>query len=156
MPSLTGLLDPERVIARLEAASKRDVLRALARSVAGRLGRHEREILDVLWQREQLGSTATGHGTALPHAKLAGLDRVFGLFARLAAPVEFEARDGQPGDLVFLLLAPVGAGADHLDALAQISRVFRDAAVRTRLRKAKDAAALYARLAEAMANSEAA
>ncbi|MGZ9074099.1 MAG: PTS sugar transporter subunit IIA, partial [Rhodoplanes sp.] len=110
-------------------------------------GRPEREILDVLMQRERLGSTAIGSGIAIPHGKLPKLDRLFGLFARLDRPIDFEALDGQPVDLIFLLLAPENAGADHLKALARIARLLRDADMTRLLRDSSDREALYAVLA---------
>jgi PTS system nitrogen regulatory IIA component len=111
-------------------------------------GREEREIFDTLLQREKLGSTGVGGGIAIPHGKLPGLDRIFGLFARLPKPIDFEALDDQPVDLVFLLLAPEGAGADHLKALARIARLFREPGVAGKLRASSDKAALYSVLTE--------
>ncbi len=99
-------------------------------------------------QRERLGSTGIGEGIAIPHGKLADLDRLFGLVARLEKPIDFEALDGQPVDVIFLLLAPEGAGADHLKALARAARVLREPGVIDRIRAARDAAALYAVLTE--------
>jgi PTS system nitrogen regulatory IIA component len=147
------LVAPERIIPALAASSKRQLLEELAARAGALVGRHEREIFDVLLQRERLGTTAVGRGVAVPHARLAGLDRVFGLFARCAPPVAFDAPDGAPVDLVFLLLAPEGAGADHLEALARVSRLLRDEGLCRKLRGARDAAALYALLAAAVANS---
>jgi len=98
-------------------------------------------------QREKLGSTAIGNGIAIPHGKMPNLSRLFGLFARLERPIDFEALDGQPVDLIFLLLAPEGAGADHLKALARVARLLRDSAIAHKLRSSKDAESLYAVLA---------
>ncbi len=98
----------------------------------------------MLWQRERLGSTGLGHGVAIPHGKLAGLKRIVGMFARLAEPIDFDAVDGDKVDIVFLLLAPEGAGADHLKALARISRLLREGQAVEKLRASRDAAALYA------------
>ena len=95
-------------------------------------------------QRERLGSTGIGNGIAIPHGKLARLERLFGVFARLERPIDFEALDGQPVDLMFLLLAPEGAGADHLKALARIARLLRDPETAQKLRESRDAEALYA------------
>ncbi|MET0157057.1 MAG: PTS sugar transporter subunit IIA, partial [Methyloceanibacter sp.] len=105
---------------------------------------------------ERLGSTGIGEGLAIPHGKLADLDRLFGLAARLEKPIDFDALDGQPVDVIFLLLAPEGAGADHLKALARISRLLRDGAAVEKLRAARDAAALYAVLTEGETSSHAA
>ena len=104
--------------------------------------------------REKLGSTGVGNGIAIPHGKLPKLEKLFGLFARLDRPIDFEALDGQPVDLIFLLLAPEAAGADHLKALARVARLLRDADVVRKLRDSRDAEALYAVLA--MPSSEAA
>jgi PTS system nitrogen regulatory IIA component len=101
-------------------------------------------VFDTLLQRERLGSTGLGEGIAIPHGKFAGLKRIVGIFARLAEPVDFEAVDGEPVDIVFLLLAPEGAGADHLKALARISRLLREGHAVDKLRASKDASALYA------------
>ena len=105
--------------------------------------------------REKLGSTGIGQGIAIPHGKLAALHRVHGLFARLSAPIDFESVDGQPVDLVFVLLAPDHAGADHLKALARISRMLRDAGVVAKLRGTDTAEGLYAILTEPLASSNA-
>ena len=102
-------------------------MQELAAKAAELTGQNERAILEVLMQREKLGSTAVGNGIAIPHGKLPKLDKLFGLFARLGRPIDFEALDGQPVDLIFLLLAPEGAGADHLKALARVARLLRDA-----------------------------
>ena len=101
-------------------------------------------IFDTLMQREKLGSTGIGHGIAIPHGKLPKLEKLFGLFARLDRPIDFESLDGQPVDLVFLLLAPEGAGADHLKALASVARLLRDPEIAHKLRELSDAEALYA------------
>ena len=111
----------------MKANSKKQLLQLLAEKAAGITGLPEREIFDTILQRERLGSTGVGNGIAIPHGKLAGVKRITGVFARLETPVDFEALDDQPVDLVFLLLAPEGAGADHLKALSRIARVLRDA-----------------------------
>src|SRR5208282_2837185 len=110
-------------------------------------GQNERTVFEVLLQREKLGTTAVGYGVAIPHGKLPKLSKLFGLFARLERPIDFEALDGQPVDLIFLLLAPEGAGADHLKALARVARLLRDSAIAHKLRSSKDAESLYAVLA---------
>src|SRR6185312_12187816 len=110
-------------------------------------GQNERAVFEVLLQREKLGSTGVGNGIAIPHGKLPKLAKLFGLFARLDRPIDFEALDGQSVDLVFLLLAPETAGADHLKALARVARLLRDPAVAHKLRASHDAEALYAVLA---------
>jgi PTS system nitrogen regulatory IIA component len=119
-------------------------MQQLANLAAQRLGIEPSIVLSSLNEREQLGSTGFGHGVAIPHAKIEGLARIYGLFARLGEPVEYKAIDGRPVDLVFLLLSPPDAGAEHLKALAVISRVTRDAATLERLRGARSRDALAA------------
>src|SRR4051794_14351322 len=144
---LTDLVAPNAVIPALKVTSKKQAIHELAAKAAKLTGQNERTVFETLLQREKLGSTGIGNGIAIPHGKLANIDRLFGLFARLARPVDFEALDGQPVDLVFLLLAPEAAGADHLKALARVARLLRDAEVARKLRDSRDAEALYAVLA---------
>jgi PTS system nitrogen regulatory IIA component len=122
-------------------------LQELSARAAELTGPSERAIFEILLQREKLGSTGVGNGIAIPHGKMPKLAKLFGLFARLDRPIDFEALDGQPVDLVFLLLAPEGAGADHLKALARVARLLRDQDVADKLRQSRDADALYAVLA---------
>jgi len=145
---LSDLLAPQAVVPALKVNSKKQALQELAGRAAAACGRNEREVLEVLMQRERLGSTGIGSGIAIPHGKLAKLDRLCGAFARLDRPVDFEALDGQPVDLMFLLLAPEGAGADHLKALARIARLLRDGETTRKLRESRDAESLYAVLTE--------
>jgi PTS system nitrogen regulatory IIA component len=135
--TLTDLIAPNAILPALKANNKKQVIQELAARAAELTGQNERVILEILTQREKLGSTAVGNGVAIPHGKL----------PKLARPVEFEARDGQPVDLVFLLLAPEAAGADHLKALARVARLLRDPEIARRLRESQDADALYAVLA---------
>jgi nitrogen PTS system EIIA component len=144
---ITDLVAPNAIIPALKVNNKKQVLQELAARAAVLSGQNERAIFDILMQREKLGSTAIGNGIAIPHGKMATLNRLFGLFARLDRPVDFEALDNQPVDLVFLLLAPEGAGADHLKALARIARLLRDTNVVQKLRASHDAESLYAVLA---------
>src|SRR6266581_1579920 len=141
---LIDLVAPTAVIPALKVTSKKQVLQELSAKAAKLTGQNERVIFETLLQREKLGSTGVGNGIAIPHGKLAKLERLFGLFARLDRPVDFEALDGQPVDLVFLLLAPESAGADHLKALARIARLLRDPDIARKLRESRDAEALYA------------
>ncbi len=146
---LGDLISPEGVIPKLKAKSKKQVLQELSAQAARLTSLPERDIFDTLLQRERLGSTGVGHGIAIPHGKLASLDRITGLFARLDTPIDFEAIDDQPVDLIFLLLAPESAGADHLKALARISRLLREASAVEKLRASNDGAAMFAVLTEA-------
>jgi PTS system nitrogen regulatory IIA component len=149
---IADLLAPAGVIANLRAGNKRQALQELARRAAGLTGRHERAIFDVLLERERLGTTGIGMGTAVPHGRIAGLPRPYGLFARLERPIDFEAIDSQPVDLAFLLLTPETAGADHLKALARISRLLRDRSMCDKLRGTDRADALYALLIDRAAS----
>ena len=149
---LSDLIGLEGVVPTLKASSKKQALQELAVVASQACGIHEREIFDVLLERERLGTTGVGKGIAIPHGKLANLDRLYGVFARLAQPIDFEAIDDQPVDLIFLLLAPESAGADHLKALARISRLFRDDTICAKLRGASRAEALYALLTEPAAS----
>jgi nitrogen PTS system EIIA component len=144
---LADIVTPNAIIPVLRATGKKQALQELAAKAAVLSGQSERLIFEILMQREKLGSTGVGGGIAIPHGKLAKLNKLFGLFARLERPVDFEALDGQPVDLVFLLLAPEGAGADHLKALARIARLLRDSDVTRKLRDSRDAEAIYAVLA---------
>jgi nitrogen PTS system EIIA component len=144
---LADLVAPNAVMAALKVNGKKQALQELAARAAELTGQNERAIFEILLQREKLGSTGIGNGIAIPHGKLPKLNKLFGLFARLARPVDFEALDGQPVDLVFLLLAPEGAGADHLKALARVARLLRDPELARKLRDSRDAEAIYAVLA---------
>src|SRR5438477_5379388 len=135
---LTSLVAPNAIIPALKVNGKKQALQELAAKAAELSGQNERTIFETLLQREKLGSTGVGNGIAIPHGKLPKLDRLFGLFARLERPIDFEALDGQPVDLVFLLLAPETAGADHLKALARVARLLRDADVAHKLRASRD------------------
>ena len=145
---LSDLVKPDAILSSLKANSKKQVIQALAEKAAQMTGIDERQIFETLLQREKLGSTGVGGGIAIPHGKLPRLDRIFGLFARAPKPIDFEALDEQPVDLIFLLLAPEGAGADHLTALARIARLFREPGVVGKLRASSDKSALYAVLTE--------
>src|SRR3974390_2286066 len=145
--TLTDLVAPRAIVPALKVNTKKQVIQELAARAAELTGQSERAILEILQQREKLGSTGVGNGIAIPHGKLAKLTKLFGLFVRLERPVDFEALDGQPVDLVFLLLAPEAAGADHLKALARVARLLRDADVTRKLRESRDVQALYAVLA---------
>jgi PTS system nitrogen regulatory IIA component len=144
---LTDLVAPNAVVPALKVNNKKQAIQELAAKAAKLTDQNERMIFETLLQREKLGSTGIGNGIAIPHGKLAKIERLFGLFARLDRPVDFDALDGQPVDLVFLLLAPEGAGADHLKALARVARLLRDRDIARKLRDSRDAEAIYAVLA---------
>ena len=136
------------MVPNLRATSKKLALQELARRAAEIAGLPERAVFDVLLERERLGTTGVGNGIAIPHGKLPNLDRLYGLFARLEKPIGFDSIDEQPVDLIFLLLAPESAGADHLKALARVSRLLRDKAVCEKLRGTDSAEGLYALLTD--------
>jgi PTS system nitrogen regulatory IIA component len=149
---ITDLITPAAVIPNLRATSKKQALQDLAKKAAEITGLHERAIFDVLLERERLGTTGVGNGIAIPHGKLPSMDKLYGLFARLEKPIPFESIDEQPVDLIFLLLAPESAGADHLKALARVSRLLRDKGVCEKLRGTDNADALYSLLTESPAS----
>jgi PTS system nitrogen regulatory IIA component len=145
--TITDLVAPEAIVPALKVSSKKQALQDLSVRAAALTGQNDKAIFEVLLQREKLGTTAVGYGVAIPHGKLPKLTKMFGMFARLDRPIDFEALDGQPVDLVFLLLAPEGAGADHLKALARVARLLRDQDTANKLRAARDAQALFTVLA---------
>lgn len=143
---IPDLITADRVVVDLRASSKKDALQQLAQKAAEVTGLHERAVFDVLLERERLGTTGVGKGIAIPHGKVPELDGLYGLFVRLEQPVKFDAVDDQPVDLIFLLLAPESAGADHLKALARISRLLRDAPTCQKIRDAEGTESVYALL----------
>ena len=145
---LTDILTPQAILPSVKAGSKKQLLQELAAFAASQSGLSESDVYEALLQRERLGSTGIGHGIAIPHGKLPKLNQLFGIFARLEKPLDFEALDGEPVDLIFLLLAPEGADADHLKALSRVARALRDPAIAQKLRKSHDASALFAMLTQ--------
>ncbi len=149
---ISDLLASDGVSADLKATSKKQALQDLARRASDISELPERAVFDVLMERERLGTTGVGNGIAIPHGKLPNLDRLHGFFARLNQPIDFQAIDERPVDLIFVLLAPETAGADHLKALARISRLLRDQSICEKLRGTDDAEALFAILTESEEN----
>ena len=145
---IRDLIQPQSVLAGVRVSSKTEALSVLARQAASRTGQPERVILDALVERERLGSTGVGSGIAVPHARLPGLDSLCAVFLRLDRPIDFEAVDERPVDLIFLLLSPEMAGADHLRALSRVSRLLRDGEVCRILRRATDPTELHSLLVE--------
>lgn len=141
---LKDIVPPEAVISGLAATSKKQLLQELAQRAENALGVDARAAFERLLERERLGATGIGHGVAVPHARLKTVDRVGGVFARLSRPVDFDSVDDEPVDIVFALFAPEGASADHLRALARVSRQLRDPGVCAKLRSADRAEAIYA------------
>jgi len=145
---LGDLITLDSVVINLRSRNNKALLSEIASQAAERLHLNPATIYEALWQREMLSSTGVGRGIAIPHARVPGLTRMFGLFGRLEQPIEFNAIDDKPVDLVFLLLAPEHAGADHLRALARVSRLMRDASTVERLRGSKSRNAIYSVLTE--------
>ena len=144
------LAGPDAVLACVKASGKKALLAELAAKAASLYKLDERRLFDRLLERERLGSTGIGGGIAIPHGRMANLTKPVGLFARLGHPVDFDSIDERPVDTVFLLLAPEGAGADHLKALARVSRLLRDRSLVEKLRATENADALYALLVETL------
>jgi PTS system nitrogen regulatory IIA component len=149
------LLDVDAIIPQVNAPSKRQALALVADVAARRFGLKAPEVLEALLEREQLGSTGVGHGVGVPHARLNGLERMRGVFVRLETPIDFKAVDEQPVDLLFALFAPADAGAEHLRALARVSRILRRPALREQLRQSLTADALFALLVQEQETSAA-
>jgi PTS system nitrogen regulatory IIA component len=146
--NIGDLLDRAAISTRVSATNKKKALAVIAEIAARNFGLDAGDVLDALTERELSGSTGVGHGVAVPHARLKGLERMRGVFVRLETPIEFEAVDDQPVDLLFALFAPKDAGADHLRALARVSRLLRQGELREQLRKARTADAVHALLVQ--------
>lgn len=142
------LLDRSAISLRVSAANKKKALAVIAEIAARNFHLDAGDVLDALSDREAAGSTGVGYGVAVPHARLEGLERMRGVFVRLEHPIEFESVDDQPVDLLFALFAPKNAGADHLRALARVSRIMRQSELREQLRKARTADAVHALLVQ--------
>ena len=150
--ALNDLLSGDAIIPALRGNTKKAVLLEMCERAAAVSDLPSREIYDAVLQRERLGSTGVGKGVAIPHGKLASCRRIFGVFARFDRPIDFDALDGEPVDLAFLLVAPEAAGADHLKALARIARLFREAQVTGKLRTVRDPSSLFSILTDSPAS----
>ncbi len=155
MSSLGDLLLPDAVVARARWQGRKQVLQELSATMAKALNLDPKQVFEAVLEREKLGSTGVGEGVAIPHARIDSLQRPVGGFARLLEPADFEAIDERKADLVFMLLAPTDAGADHLRALARAARVFRQEQIRAALRKAQTAEAMLAILSPGKASDAA-
>lgn len=153
---LSDILSEESVIFCSDVTTKGELLQMLSARAAEQTGKDVGVILEAIENREALGSTGLGNGIAIPHGKLPELDGVTAVFARLSQPIDFGAIDDQPVDLVMMLLAPLGAGADHLRALALVARILRTEPVLARLRAAEDPQRLYELLIQPMTTHKAA
>ncbi len=152
---LDNILTVESVIPHLKASSKKQALQELARKAAEITGLEQREVFDVLLERERLGTTGVGGGIAIPHGKLASLEKLSGVFARADRAIDFDSIDDRPVDLIFLLLAPEAAGADHLKALAKVSRLLRDSKMCDKLRGCETTDAILALLTQSTSSNAA-
>ena len=142
------LLDRGAIGARVHASSKRQALSVVSEIGGRAFDLKAPEVLSKLMQRERLGSTGVGHGVAVPHCRLRGLDRVRGVFLRLESPIDFGAVDDQPVDLIFALLAPISDASEQLRALARVSRALRQTDLRSQLRQAHSIDAIRALLVQ--------
>jgi nitrogen PTS system EIIA component len=145
---LDDLLVPGSVLPALKVNGKKQAVQELSARAASVTGLPERDVFDAVLQRERLGSTGIGAGIAIPHCKLPKVTKLHGVFARLEKPIDFDALDGEPVDLIFLLVAPEAAGADHLKALARMARLLRDPAITAKLRALRDADGIFALLTQ--------
>lgn len=153
---IAEILAPQAVFEGLKASNKKKLIAEIAAHAAAVANLNVNTVFETLWEREKLSSTGVGHGIAIPHARMAKLERIVGVFAHLDGAVDFESIDEAPVDLVFTLLTPMDAGADHLKALARVSRLMRNAAFCEKLRAANDRAELYALLTEPTSGVQAA
>lgn len=142
--NIADIISKDAVLDNVQASSKRELIQKLSEHIASVCGLDERSIFDAVWERENLGSTGYGEGVAFPHARIEGLNKVCALFARLDVAVDFDSLDGKPVDLVFLLVSPENSGADHLTALASLSRILKTEGSCEKLRKARSADEIYA------------
>lgn len=143
---ISGFLSPEDVHVAVKAKSRKQLLQKISQLCAKRLDLEEKVVFEALFKRERLGSTGLGNGIAIPHGKLHGLEGLFGMFIQLREPIDFDAVDGLPADLFFVLLAPETSGAEHLKALAKVARILRDGELVSELRKLDSSSLIHAAL----------
>jgi PTS system nitrogen regulatory IIA component len=141
--NIADIISKNAVLDNVQVSSKRELIQVLSQRIASFSGLDERAIFDAVWERENLGSTGYGDGVAFPHARIEGLDKVCGIFARLEEPVDFDSLDGKAVDLVFMLVSPENSGADHLTALAALSRILKTEGSCEKLRKARSVDEIY-------------
>jgi len=150
MNDLSDLIAPDAILPRLLTTSRRQALQVMAETLAKSAGVDARAAFEAVLMRERLSGTGMGDGVAVPHAPVAGVKRPVAAFARLEPAQDFDALDGRPADLVFMLLAPIDKGADHLKALARVSRLLRRADLREKLRTARGGDEIYALIASSV------
>lgn len=141
--NIADIISKNAVLDNVQVSSKRELIQVLSQRIASFSGLDERAVFDAVWERENLGSTGYGDGVAFPHARIEGLDKVCGIFARLEEPVDFDSLDGRAVDLVFMLVSPENSGADHLTALAALSRILKTEGSCEKLRKARSVDEIY-------------
>lgn len=141
--NIADIISKSAVLDNVQVSSKRELIQVLSQRIASFSGLDERAVFDAVWERENLGSTGYGDGVAFPHARIEGLDKVCGVFARLEEPVDFDSLDGKAVDLVFMLVSPENSGADHLTALAALSRILKTEGSCEKLRKARSIDEIY-------------
>jgi nitrogen PTS system EIIA component len=146
--TLPDIIDARTILPALKVQNKKQLLQELAQSLSSLVAIDSRVIFEKLLQREKLGSTGLGQGIAIPHGRLPAITRVYGVFARLQNPIAFDSLDGEPVDLAFALISPEHAGADHLTALARVSRLLRDPDTLQKLRGTESPDGLYAILTQ--------
>lgn len=144
--NISEIMTEKNIFVGIKAGSKRELLQEMSANIASAINLDERTVFDTLLERENLGSTGFGGGTALPHGRFAGLDKVHAFLCKAAAPISFDAIDGKPVDLIFFLLSPEDSGADHLTALARISRILKDESICAKIRQMTSALEIYALL----------
>jgi nitrogen PTS system EIIA component len=151
--TLPDIIDARAILPALKVQNKKQLLQELAQSLSSLVAIDNRVIFEKLLQREKLGSTGLGQGIAIPHGRLPSIARVYGVFARLPTPIAFDSVDGEPVDLAFALISPDHAGADHLTALARVSRLLRDAVTLKKLRGTETVEGLYAVLTQPLVST---
>lgn len=142
--NIADIISKNAVLDNVQVSSKRELIQVLSQRIASAASLDERAVFDAIWERENLGSTGYGDGVAFPHARIEGLEKVCGIFARLEEPVDFDSLDGKAVDLVFMLVSPENSGADHLTALAALSRILKTEGSCEKLRKARSVDEIYA------------
>ncbi len=150
---ISELIETDVVIPNLKVNSKKHALQEISSTLAKKAGLDERSVVDTILFREKLGTTGVGQGVAIPHGKFENLDKIYGLFARIITPIDFDSVDDLPVDLIFLLLVPEHSGAEHLKMLAKISRLFRNRGLCEKLRGSDNADALFALLSQSNNNA---
>ena len=147
--NISNILNEKSIFLDVRSGSKREFLQELSQKASNICGIDALSIFDAVLERENLGSTGFGNGVALPHSRFPELDKVYAFFAKPSTAIDFDSIDNRPVDLIFLLLSPEGSGADHLTALAMLSRILKDETLCNKLRNTSNITGIYALLNEA-------